>query len=241
MTFIGKLLAVLNLVIGIGMASWATALYTNRLPWFEPTPPPEMIHPGHKPANFNLLKEELDHATRAATTASQQLALQLTELQQLERTRTERLRLYETYLTYARTGNPNDNGTGFYEPVFDPATGLLDLTPPAPGRPRKPLLGPDNRPLRGVDTIGSQYINDVNEVIKLSKQLDAYRMRFQTLGVEILQMEERLRKMTEIRDSVLAELFYLEDVRWNVYEQLEQLQRRQRQLSQRLAELRSGP
>ncbi len=234
MTFIGKLLAVFNLVIGIGLASWATALYTNRLPWFEPAPPPEMIYPGHKPANFNLLKEELDQATRAATTASQQLASQLTELQQLERLRAERLRLYETYLTYARTGNPNDKGTGFYEPAFDPNTGLLIL-------PSKPLLGPDELPLRGADTIGSQYINDVNEVIKLSKQLDAYRMRFQSLGVEILQMEERLRKMTEIRDSVLAELFYLEDVRWNVYEQLEQLLRRQRQLSQRLAELRSGP
>jgi uncharacterized coiled-coil DUF342 family protein len=99
----------------------------------------------------------------------------------------------------------------------------------------------DNRPLQGADTLQDQFIRDTNELIKLAQQIDALRNRFRDLSTEILQTEDRLRRMVEIRESVQQELFYLLDAQWDVYELRETALRRQRQLSQRLAELRSTP
>jgi chromosome segregation ATPase len=99
----------------------------------------------------------------------------------------------------------------------------------------------DNRPLRGADTLQDQFIRDTNELIKLAQQIDALRNRFRDLSTEILLTEDRLRRMVEIRESVQQELFYLLDAQWDVYELRETALRRQRQLSQRLAELRSTP
>jgi hypothetical protein len=238
MTFIGKLLAIVNALLGIGLATWAVSIFANRLPWYDPAPPPETIHPGHKPANFAFLREELERHTRAAQTASLLWTQQRLRFEQLEQLRYTRLLGYEQWVGFAKKGNPRDGGTGFYEPVYDTATGLLDLTPPTPTRRRQPILGPDNLPLRGVDLLGEQFSRDVAELARLAQQIDERRKRLQELSVEILQTEDRLRRMTEIRDSVQAELFYLTDAQWDVYELLETVLRRQRQLSQRLAELR---
>ena len=38
MTLIGKLLAVLNLLVGIALASWSVSLYSQRPGWFDPIP-----------------------------------------------------------------------------------------------------------------------------------------------------------------------------------------------------------
>lgn len=241
MTAIGKFLAVLNLFVGIGLATWSVSVFANRLPWYDPLPPAETIHPGHKPANFAYLREELDKHVRAAQAASLLWTQQRQRFEQLEQFRNSRLRGYEEWIGFAKNGNPRDNGIGFYEPVYDPATGLLDLTPPSPTVRRTPILGVDNRPLRGADTLQDQYIRDANELIKLARQIDELRNRFRDLSTEILQTEDRLRRMVEIRDSVQAELFYLMDAQWDVYELRETALRRQRQLSQRLAELRPAP
>ena len=241
MTFIGKCLAVVNLILGIGLAVWSVSVYANRLPWYDPLPPMETIYPGHKPANFAFLREELDKHVRAAQAASLLWTQQRQRFEQLEQLRNNRLRGYEEWIGFAKKGNPRDNGIGFYEPVYDPATRLLDLTPPSPTVRRTPLIGVDNRPLQGADTLQDQFIRDTNELIKLAQQIDALRNRFRDLSTEILQTEDRLRRMVEIRESVQQELFYLLDAQWDVYELRETALRRQRQLSQRLAELRSTP
>lgn len=238
MTFFGKLLAIVNVVLGIGLAIWSVSVYANRLPWYDPAPPPEMIHPGHKPANFAFLREELERHTRAVQAASQAWTQQRLRFEQLEQLRNNRLRSYDEWIGFAKNGNPRDGGTGFYEPVYDPVTGLLDLIPPDPTRRRTPIIGPDNRPLRGLDTLGEQFTRDIAELARLAQQIDERRKRFQELSVEILQTEDRLRRMTEIRDAVQAELFYLSDAQWEVFELRESVLRRQHQLSQRLAELR---
>ncbi|MCS7020607.1 MAG: hypothetical protein NZU63_02115 [Gemmataceae bacterium] len=238
MTYLGKILAVINVVLGVGLAIWSVSVYANRLPWYDPAPAPETIHPGHKPANFAFLRDELDRHGRAALTASQLWTQQRTRFEQLEQLRNARLRGYDEWIGFAKNGNPRDGGTGFYEPVYDPVTGLLDLTPPDPTRRRTPIVGIDNQPLRGVDTLGEQFVRDVAELTKLARQIDELRNRFRELGVELLQTEDRLRRMVIIRDNVLAELFYLTDAQWEVYEFRETVLRRQRQLSQRLAELR---
>jgi hypothetical protein len=235
MTLLGKILAFVNLIIGIGLATWSVAVYTERPPWFDPAP--ESIQPGHKPANFALLKDDIDRLGRAAAAASSTWGAQLQRLEELEDLRGTRLKGYENWVAWAKTGNPRDNGTGFYEPVYDPATGLIDLTQPSPQVPRPAIVGPDNLPLKGVDALGDTFTADVDAVAKLAKEIDASRMKFKSLGVEILQTEARLLKMGEIRDSVQAELFYLATVELNVYETRETVLRRKRQLSNRLAEL----
>ena len=233
MTFFGKLLAFLNLIIAVAMVSWSVTLYSTRPSWLEPKP--EGGYPAGKEAqNFALLKDEIDALGRTAIAASADWGAQRTRLEGLEQLRADRLKGYAERLGWARDGrNPKDpNSAGFFEPVYEPRTGLLDLTTVG-----EPIIGPDNKPLRGVSKLGANTAADAREVEKYSKIITQARDQFKTIGTEILTTETRLLKMGVIRDAVQAELFHLASFEVNVYETRETVLRRKRQLTERLAEL----
>lgn len=233
MTLIGKLLAFLNLLAGVAMVVWSVSLYTQRPGWFDPKE--EGVTAEEQRMTFALLKEDIDALGRAATSASAQWGAQLKRLEGLEKQRADRLAGYTERLNWARNGRPNDpNQAGFFEPVYEPGTGLLDLSPTAVG---PALPGPDNKPLKGVSRLGSTTTADVLAVEKRSKEITAVRDKFRTTGIDILLTEARLLKMGEVRDSVQSELFHLETFEVNVYETRETVMRRKRQLTARLAEL----
>ena len=98
-------------------------------------------------------------------------------------------------------------------------------------------MGDDNKPLRGVNKLGTTVAADVREVERLSKENTKLRDRFKEIGTQIIDTESRLLKMGVIRDSVQAELFHLANFEVNVYETRETVVRRKKQLTARLAEL----
>jgi hypothetical protein len=232
MTTLGKLLAFLNLAIGVAIASWSVSIYTHRPGWFNPKP--EGGFPaGQEPENFAQLKEDIDAMGRAALAAGAEWGAARRRLERLEQLRVDRRKGYAERLEWAHNGRPKDpNQTGFFAPVYDPANGLLDLATVG-----APIIGPDSRPLRGVSLLGKNINADVAETIRQLDLIAGHRAKFQAIGKNILETESSLLKMAVIRDSVQAELFHLESFEVNVYETRETVLRRQRQLKSRLAEL----
>jgi hypothetical protein len=238
MTLIGKMLAFLNLIVGLAILAWSVSIYTQRPGWFDPVP--DGVSPGNHPVTFAQLKADIDALGRTAAAASGNWGAQLKALQQVEAERADRQRGYAERLGWARTGNPNSkdkdgnkDGAAFFAPVFDSSTGLLDLNNLGPA-----ILGPDNLPLQGVDTLGKTIAKDTALIVKYAKEIDDQRKVFDKLSIVVLATEERLRRMAEIRDAVQAEKFYLDTFEVNVYEERETVLRRKRQLMQRLAGLK---
>lgn len=230
MTLIGKLLAFLNLLVGLGILSWSMIVYTQRPGWNDPVP--ESISQGQNPENFASMKAEIESLGRMATAASGNWGKQRKMLEDLEVRRAQRQDMYKERLTWARTGNKKDNGNGFYEPVYEKDSGMLDLTTVG-----APIKGADNLPLKGAETLLANYIADVDEVAKLSEQIVMQRKEFANLSGQILQTESKLLKVGEIREAVQSELFYLASFEVNVYETRETVLRRKKQLDDRLKEL----
>jgi len=236
MTLIGKLLAFMNLVIGLGLVSWSVSIYVSRPGWFD-TIPEGGVDKGNTPISFDMLKQDIASQARAGAIAHTLWGVNLEALKQVEDLRETRLKGYAERRQWHKTGNPKAGGAGFFKPVFvkDSAgkdSSLLDLA--ALG---DPINGSDAKPLRGAETLLANFTDDVNQVVKLSKQIATKLEDFDKLGIKISVEDARLLKMTDIRESVQAELFYLSSFEVNVYETRETVFRRQRQLVGRLTEL----
>lgn len=233
MTLLGKILAFVNLLIAMAMVSLSVTLYATRPGWLA-AKPDVAYPPGQEAQNIAVLKDEIDTLGRAAVAASTDWGAQRTRLVGLEKLRADRKKGYEQRLAWALDGrNPKDpNSPGFFEPVFEASTGLLDLNTVG-----QPIIGPDNQPLRGVNKLGTNRAADVREVNRLAKENSQLREEFQAIGTRILGTETRLLKMGVIRDAVQAELFHLASFEVNVYETRETVLRRKQQLMNRLAAL----
>jgi hypothetical protein len=232
MTLIGKLLAFLNLIVGLGIVTWSLVIYTQRPPLFDPIP--ESIGKGQNPENFAQLKADVDALNRNAKAATDNWTVQNTAVAALEKRRADRLKGYEDRLRWARTGNKEKDGAAFFEPEYEPDTGLLEVTSPPKGAP---ILGSDKLPLKGSETLLANFHNDVVTVDKLTREIKETRLKFQAVGAEIIETEQRLLRMGEIRESVMAELFFLSTFEANVYETRGTVLRRKDQLDTRLKEL----
>jgi hypothetical protein len=128
MTLIGKLLAFLNLIIGLGFVSFAATLYFQRPAWFEPIP--EVVDKGNAPVTFAQLKQEADNLGRAAGVASAGWGQQLKKLEALEARRSARLKEYEKRTTWMLKGNAADKGAAFYHHVYEkdvPVTAYVNV------------------------------------------------------------------------------------------------------------------
>src|SRR5438477_3296050 len=119
MTVFGKLLALLNLVVGLGLLAWSVSIYTERPSWFAPVP--EGVTPGQNPVTFAQLKADIDGLARTAAAASANWGIQKKSLDEAEDLRAARLKGYAERLAWTRTGNPNykdkdgnKTGAGFF-------------------------------------------------------------------------------------------------------------------------------
>jgi hypothetical protein len=248
MTAIGKLLAVVNLVAGLGLLTWSVNLYVQRPGWF--ADPPDTVDKGSSPVGFKQLKVEADALYRGAAVASEEWGTHLKALEEREKVRAERRDEYVKRLRWAHTGNPKDlidkdnpkSGKGFYEPVIDPATKLFDLKPdPATGLPKgAAVLGVNGTPLPGLDGLLDSITGDKLAALELNKQTILQKDEYDRLKKLVLDTQERAIKMGIIRDSVQAELFFLSTFEVNVFETRETVFRRERQLRGRLKVLGLG-
>lgn len=244
MASIGKLLALLNLFVGLGVISWSVNVYVQRPMWFEKAVGP--VDKGNSPLTFEQLKGEIDALNRAALVTSGSWGTGRKLLEDREKVRADRKAAYAERLRWARAGNPKDltdpanaksPGKGFYEPVIDPGTGLHDLTLVG-GLPKgKAVVGTDGAPLPGLDGLLGSVAGDVKQIGELTKQIGEQQATFDALSVQVLQTEDRAIRMNVIRDSVLAELFYLDTFEADAESNRATVLRRQKQLRGRLAEL----
>jgi hypothetical protein len=243
MTAIGKLLALMNLVAGLGMLSWSVNLYVHRPSWF--AEPSESVDKGNSPVGFKQLKVESEALVRAAAAAGESWGAHLKTLETREKVQKQRRDGYALRLAWAHAGNDKDridptnpkSGKGFYEPVVDPVTRLYDLTI-AKGLPKgKAVLGTDGKELPGLDGLLDTIKDDIDKSVELTKQIADREAEFDRLVKRVGETQARVQKMGVIRDSVQAELFFLASFEVNVFETRETVFRRERQLRLRLREL----
>jgi hypothetical protein len=232
MTLIGKLLAFLNLIVGLGILSWSVMIYTQRPGWFGEIP--VNIPPRQNPENFKQMQADVDALALTASSASVNWGTQRRILIDLEEKRAKRLKGYEERLKWTRTGNPKDKGNGFYELVYE--EGFINLDTPGAA-----IKGPDNEPLKAAENLLSTFQADVAESNKLADLITKQRKAFAAIAAGVNLFSTRLERMTAIRESVQAEEFYLKSFEVNVYETRETVLRRKKQLVGRLAELGGKP
>jgi hypothetical protein len=242
MTAIGKVLALLNLVAGLGIMAWSVNAYVHRPAWFEK---PAANERNDRALMFEQLKADALALTRTAGFASQSWGANLKVLEDREKVRGDRKAAYAERLRWAHKGNPKDlvdpgnpksAGKGFYEPAIDPLTSLHDLAPGAAPK-GKAVTGVDGRPLPGIDGLLGSLAGDSNRIVELTEQIGEQQKAFDKLSAEVLATESRAIRMGAIRDSVQSELFYLSTFEVDVYVTNETVRRRLRQLRERLKEL----
>ena len=251
MTTFGKLLVFVNLVFGVGAATWAAAVYTQRPAWFDPAPDGGTPK-GAVPGTFAGLSAEIDALTRAAESAGKGWSDQYARLTRAEALRASRqAKMFgggkgkEGLLDYARAGDYPParalaKGKGKdYDPAFfhlkeDPATKLLNLDP-NPAEAGVVVLGPDGQPLRGADTLLARFNADAKAIADAAAESKKVRAGQKVLGEEATVFEGRVLKQRQIREDVRVEAAYLAGVEVNAVADLDWARTRKTQLTRRLA------
>ena len=242
MTMFGKTLIFLNLVLGIGAAVFATSLYTQRPAWFADT---KEVAKGQAPLSFAQLAADIDSAGKAASLANVNWSTNYKALGLAETNRETRYeRMFGTRLLdgskgakglvdYAKEGNPK--GPAFLNFNEDSTTRLLNLNPAEDAK--SIVRGPDDQPLKGVDTLLDQFVKDSIEAevqALLSKKLRAQQ---KTLGDDIVIVQNQIYKQRDIRDNLVVEASRLDAFEVNASEHMQTVTRRRNQLIARLSSL----
>lgn len=234
MTAFGKLLAFLNLVVGLGLAMWSVNVYTNRPSWYDE--PSDVVDKGNSPLTFKQLKGEIDSLGKSAAFLSGKWGGELDTVKKREDTRKDRREKHAARLVLARTGTNQGKTFAFTELVVDPVSGLTDL-----GQFGAPVLGPPppgetaGQPLRGADTLLARANADIAASIKVANDSKALRLEEQRLAKDITATDIRYLKQTEIRENLTNEYLFLSAFEVNVYEDRETVFKRKGQLQRRLS------
>lgn len=241
MTTVGKLLVFLNLVLGVGAATWATAAYSQRPAWFDP-PADAAVKGG--PLTFKGLAAEIDTLGKAAASAGAAWSDQYARLTKDEEVRAARQRKMfggggaKGLVEVARVGGyPKAGPAAFFNLKEDPATKLLDLDP-NPAEKGVVVLGPDGQPLRGADTLLERFNADAKAANDLAAQsADLRKQQFQ-LGAVVTAEELRLLKQLDIRENLRNEAAFLAGLEVNAAAELDSVAVRRGQLERALSPFR---
>jgi hypothetical protein len=253
MTMLGKFLAVLNLIVGMGMAITGTMVYTQKPYWFE-APPDGAVDRGNTPVTFKELTAEIDKLGKTAATASQSWGTAYKTLRDKEKIRKDRQAEYDRRLQVGwqgpvKAGSPQDArapGDAFFTDVIDDRTGLIDITQVLMDKKDKPIpvLGPDGKPLQGADTLMDLHHKEVELTAgdgKMKKgllqEIKDSREEQLKLQVSIVQAESRVLKQFQIREEVQYEVLFLKDFRINVGSNQETVYARKKQLEERIKQI----
>ena len=231
MTFIGKLLVFINLIVGIGFAVFGTAVYTERPTWFTP-PADGMIDKGQVPMSFTPLAAEIDANAKSAAAASRTWGANWRALQGVEKRREERKTLITSLLLDARNGDKTRGGAGFFNLPEESSTKLLDLSI------RTDIVkGPDGQPLQGSETLQSRLDVAQKGIIEMAEKSKKHRADQLDLTAKIGVTETRVLKQTDIRNNLTTEAATLAALEVNVTLDRDTTQKRRDQLKKRLATL----
>lgn len=251
-TRIGKLLVFVNLAVSAALLAWALSLYTNRVDWLDAT-----TADGKVEGQISLLKKEIGRLEKAVAETQAGYAGKKYALAASEERLDTRARVFERRLAQARNGRFKvqltlDKGA-FGEGV------IYDVD-----REGGDILGPDNKPLRGLKTLQDEFAAEVRaieqlqngqgllteaqwmeiasgattlaQVAELTPKLGIADLRrlHTTLSELIARDESAVAKQKAIEANLKDEATYLADKRVNWVAELRTLQRRERQLLGRL-------
>lgn len=231
MTAFAKLLVFVTLVLGAGAAVFATAVYTQRPPWFL-TPTPE-AQKGQVLLTFEQLKKDIAAGGAAGIANSGLWGKGLAALKAAEDTHDKRSKAYAELLKLARDGDP----VGFYVLDEDPATRRLDLA----GR-GTPVKGPNGKDLPGADTMLLPLEKSADQIANvLTPKIEKHQADQKTLGAEIDLFAARLDRQRKIQANLIDQAQYLAAVEINVAQLGTTIDNRVKQLRRRLAAFNPAP
>lgn len=230
---IGKLFVFLNLIAALGLVAWAVSLTSNALDWIET---PEGFNKADENPhaddtnNLERLTGKITRLNEGIKAAQNGVAAKSTLILNAETERDARYAALQRRLTDARTGR-------FRTLVYGRNSGLLDLTP----NNGQDVLGIDNKPLAGIDTISRDIEQSVVTQAALVKESFTLRKQFETLTAEITQLDEEIERQKVILANGQVEGKYLADRYTDWDEQVRALERRAKQLADRIAEINAAP
>jgi DNA repair exonuclease SbcCD ATPase subunit len=230
---IGKLFVFLNLIAAVGLVAWAVSLTSNALDWTDTAADYREADENPDANDTNNLKRLASKVTKlneGIKAAQNGLAAKSALVLNAETERDARFAALQRRLTDARTGR-------FRTLVYGRNSGLLDLTP----NNGTDVLGIDNKPLIGIDTISRDIEQSVATQAALIKESLALRKQFETLTAEITQLDEEIERQKVILANGLVEGKYLADRLTDWDEQVRTLERRAKQLADRIAEINAAP
>jgi hypothetical protein len=251
MTTFGKVLAFVNLVVGVSLLAWAVSVYANRADWLD-----RKTDGGAAEGEVTRLKKEIDRLQKAVADADQAYGQEMVGLANAETRRYYRKRKLDARIQQARQGTFKVQKAYERDPAYtnvDDDTGAVILDP----------VG--KNPLRGVDAL----VRDFNDQVR---QGELHRRgdkpveqaewanwpallgqdRFPTLGIDDLRVLHGLlsdqiaaidvaaAKQRDVLANLRNEAEHLTDLRVDWTTRLQSLEDRQRQLENRLRALDGG-
>ncbi len=251
-TTIGKLLVFVNLVASVGLMAWALSLYTNRIDWLDTA-----SADGKVEGQITALQKEIGRLTKAVGETSAGYNGKRYALAASEESLDTRARVFATRLNQARNGRfkvqLTTDGGAFGAGV------TYDVT-----KEGGDILGPDNKPLRGLKTLQDEFAAEVRaieqlqggqavlteaqwmeivsgattlpQVAELTPKLGIADLRrlHTTLSDLINRDEVAVGRQKAVEANLRDEATYLSEKRVNWLAELQVLQRRERQLNGRL-------
>lgn len=247
MTF-GKVLAFVNLVVGVSLFAWAVSVYGNRADWVD-----RKSDAGAAEGQITKLKKEIDRLQKSIADADAAYGKESVALANAETRRYYRKAKLDARLQQARQGTFKVQKAYERDPAY---TNVEDDT-------GAPILDPVGKnPLRGVDAL----VKDFNEQVR---QGELHRRgdkpvqqnewanpqallapdRFPTLGIDDLRVLHGLlsdqiaaldvaaNKQRDVLVNLRNEAELLTDLRVDWTTRLQSLERRQKQLEDQLRRL----
>lgn len=245
MTMLGKLLVFVNLFAAVGVLAWAASAHANRVDYLDTKTADGQTIEGQ----ISKLKKEIADMAAAASTGSTRYGANAASLARTEAIRDRRSFLLAQRLEQARKGT-------FSDYPKDPTNSLLDdISPRA-----YPPIQFRGAPLEGVAVVQNKLEKETQAVQSaiegnkpfdpaavaaaagspnLATAIEGYgvinlRLAFGLVSDRVAVVDDATRKQKDILVNLREEADFLKDQRVNWVAQLQSLDRRNKQLEERL-------
>ena len=230
---LGKLFVFFNIAIALALVVWAVSLTSNRLDWID------------RPEGFN---EADDNPYADDTNNLDRLAKKVAKLNDGIKSAQNGLAAKSTFVLASETDRDarfsaialriNDAKSGKFKTLtYIKNSGLLVLRP----NNAVDVRGIDDKPLAGLDAIQREIRDSVSNQSALVKESYRLRKLYETFTDEMIALDEEIERQKIIKTNGEAEAKYLADRSTDWDEQVRTLQRRTKQLVDRIAELKAPP
>jgi hypothetical protein len=232
MTFLGKLLVILNTIAAVVVMMFAITAYLHRIDWSAVE-----YEPGYTlDAKVKELAEQIK-AVQASNGPAQTVTAQAEADLEFRRKRiAERREEARTGTFYNQYSEPGET-ISVTDPRDNPADPLITSYRQIWGKlPKEKLIyGVDKAPIKGLDTLQKELNAQIADAVTYSDDLAKSIEETNKLLKELGEFKIRIERQGRIREELTNEREFLSDARINYDEQLVTLTKRNKQLLARLA------